>query len=317
MKLLRVPKKIYFKRGCIPVALREMSEVYGLHNAFLITNPALYRKGALTPVQDLLKNSGLHTAEFFTLAEDPSVENVMTGMPKMDSFEPDLIVGVGDSKVMSAAKVMWLLYENRDADIPALAAGGEYPKMGTKAKLVLIPTDNASGYECGPYADIVDDATGKKVTLSSFNLLPEMAVVDPDFTADLTAAEIKAGALATLKNAIGALVVPEVNDYAKGYGREAACAVFANLETAMKGAATEPVACENLANAAANGGIAYACAVQGGPQLDEAKTIEELISSATDKVALLELAEDAGLTSNTEYNTLQKLLAECKKMAAL
>ena len=317
MKKLRIPKKLYFKRGCLPVALREMHEVYGLQKAFLITNPALYRKGLADPVAQRLKDSGLHTSEFFTLAGDPSIENVKTGMQKMDEFEPDLIVGVGDEKALSAAKVMWLLYENPDIDVAALAAGGEYPQMGTKAKLVLIPTAVESGCECTPYAEIVDDKSGKKICLNSYNLLPEMAVIDADFTDGLTGADFKKGALQALKNAIGALVVPEINDYAKGYARDAARIVFEDLEKVVADPAKDPVACENLLNAATLAGMGYACAVQDGAPLDEAKTIEELISGAADQTALVELAVNCGLSDKTEYNMIQKVSAECKKVAAL
>lgn len=318
MKVLQVPRKIYFKRGCTPVALREMHEVYGLQKALLITSPDLYSKGLLDPVNQCLKNSGLHTAEFFTVIENPTIENVKTGLQKMDEFEPDVIIALGDGKTMSAAKIMWLLYENRDADIAALAAGtAAYPQMGTKAELVLMPATSGSGCECSPYAEIVDEKTGKKLCLNSFNLLPLMAVIDPDVTAGLTASEIKQGGLEALKNAIAAAVVPDVNDYAQGFAREAAAAVFQNLEVAMEGAATQPVACENMANAAANAGIAYACAVQGAVQPDEGVTIKELISSASDKTVLLDLAHDCGLTGSTEYNTEMNLIAECEKMANL
>lgn len=317
MKKLRVPKKIYFKRGCTPVALREMHEVYGLQKAFLITNPDLYRKGVIDPVGQCLKKSGLHTAEFFDLIEEPTIENVKTGLQKMDEFEPDLIVGVGDSKALSAAKIMWLLYENPDLDIAALAAGGEYPQMGKKAKLVLVTTAVESGCDCNPYAEIVDEKTGKKICLSSFNLLPEMAVIDADYTDGLSAADFKKGAAVTLKNAIGALAAPEVNDYATGYAREAAKTVFEDLAKVLADPSKEPVACENLLNAATLAGIGYACAVQGGAPLDEAKTVDELIASAADQAALVGLAMDCGLQDNTDYNMIQKLSAECKKVAAL
>ena len=39
MNLLRIPPKLYFKRGCLPVALREMKEVYDLNGAYIITSP--------------------------------------------------------------------------------------------------------------------------------------------------------------------------------------------------------------------------------------------------------------------------------------
>lgn len=317
MKKLRVPKKIYFKRGCTPVALREMHEVYGLQKAFLITNSDLYRKGLADPVDQCLKTSGLNTCEFFTLAAEPTIENLKSGLQKMDEFEPDLIIGIGGTEALSAAKIMWLLYENPDIDVAALAAGGEYPQMGTKAKLVLVTTAVESGCECTPYAEVIDDKTGKKICLNSYNLLPEMAVIDADYTDGLSAAAFKKGGLEALKNAIAALVVPEINDYAKGYARDAARIVFEDLAKVVADPAKDPVACENLLNAATLAGMGYACAVQDGAPVEEAKTVEQLISSAADTTALVELAVECGLTDKTEYNMVQNVSAECKKVAAL
>ena len=315
MKKLRIPKKVYFKRGCTPVALREMHEVYGLQKAFLITNSDIYRKGVADPVDQCLKKSGLHTCEFFTLEAEPTIENLKSGLQKMDEFEPDLIVGIGDTEALSAAKIMWLMYENPELDVAALAAGGEYPQMGTKAKLVLVTTAVEAGCECTPYAEVVD--AGKKICLNSYNLLPEMAVIDADYTDGLSGAEFKKGALQALKNAIAALVVPEVNDYAKGYARDAARIVFEDLAKVIADPAKDPVACENLLNAATLAGMAYACAVQDGAPVDDAKTVEELISGAADKTALVELAVDFGLGDKTEFNMIKNVSEECKKVAAL
>lgn len=82
------------------------------------------------------------------------------------------MLGIGDTEALSAAKIMWLMHENPDIDIAALAAGGEYPQMGKKAKHVLVTTAVESGCECTPYAEVIDDKTGKKICLHSYNLLP-------------------------------------------------------------------------------------------------------------------------------------------------
>lgn len=316
MDILKIPRKVYFKRGCTPVALREMHEVYGLQNAFLITNSALYRKGVVGPIEKLLQKTGLHTAEFFTLLDAPTIENIKTGLLKMDEFAPDVIIGIGGEAVLSAAKLMWLLYENPDADIAALAGGAAFPKMGNKAKLVLMSTTCGSGCECSPYAGVIDEKTGKKIWVANFDLVPEMAVIDPELMMQLTAAEIKAGGLEVLKNAIGSAVVG-ANVFSIGYAREAAHMVFENLEKAMAGGAVEPVACEALANAAANAGMAYACAAYNAAPLADDASIESLISSATDKSWLIDLAKDCGLGGADDNATLKNLVAECKKMAAL
>ena len=145
MDLLRIPPKLYFKRGCLPVALREMKEVYNLNGAYIITSPDLFRKGVLYEASSLLEKSGLGTCEYFTLDKELTVDNVKAGLPKMHEFDPDLIVGIGDEAALNAAKIMWLLYENPEADLAALAGGAAFPQLGTKAKLVLIPTAGGTG----------------------------------------------------------------------------------------------------------------------------------------------------------------------------
>ena len=163
MDLLRIPPKLYFKRGCLPVALREMKEVYNLNGAYIITSPDLFRKGVLYEASSLLEKSGLGTCEYFTLDKELTVDNVKAGLPKMHEFDPDLIVGIGDEAALNAAKIMWLLYENPEADLAALAGGAAFPQLGTKAKLVLIPTAGGTGSACAPYASILDG--GKKLQL--------------------------------------------------------------------------------------------------------------------------------------------------------
>ena len=39
MKMLNLPKKVYFKSGSMNVALRELKEVYHLKRALLVSDP--------------------------------------------------------------------------------------------------------------------------------------------------------------------------------------------------------------------------------------------------------------------------------------
>lgn len=307
MDKLRIPKKVYFKRGCLPVALREMSEVYGLKGAFLVTTPDLYRAEVLKPVDDMLINGGLGTCEFFTLLDEPTIENVKTGLQKMDEFQPDLIVGVGDDVALNAAKIMWLLYENPEADIAALAAGADFPQMGKKAKLVLIQAGAGTGTVCNPYAGIVDEKTGKKIWLKNYNLTPEMGIVDPSLANYQTAAEIKADGLAALTNAVAAYAAPAKIEYALGFARDAAKKVIANLEAALAGGNVNPVACDNIASASALAGMAYACATDLADPV--AAAFEDVV--AADKASAAEIAAYCGLAD------ADALVAAYKKLVAL
>ncbi len=45
MLWLQLPKKVYYKTGCTPVALREMKQVYNFKRAFIITDATLFELG--------------------------------------------------------------------------------------------------------------------------------------------------------------------------------------------------------------------------------------------------------------------------------
>ena len=165
MNMLNLPKKVYFKKGSMGVAFREFAEVYGFKRAFIISDANLYKNGALDSVEKLMRKKEIRTAEFFTLDEVPTFENVRSGLPKMLEFQPDIIIGIGGGSVMSAAKAMWLLYENPELDLEATAAkynslaasDNDFPAVGKKAKLALMATTAATGAECSPFAVLADD----------------------------------------------------------------------------------------------------------------------------------------------------------------
>ena len=59
---LNLPKKIYFKTGSAPVALRELSDIYHCNRALLITDPKLYLAGVAAPVVDQLRHQGIRVS---------------------------------------------------------------------------------------------------------------------------------------------------------------------------------------------------------------------------------------------------------------
>ena len=50
MLWFRAPQKVYFKKGCLPVALNELRDVMGKKKAFIVTDSFLYSNGYTDPV---------------------------------------------------------------------------------------------------------------------------------------------------------------------------------------------------------------------------------------------------------------------------
>ena len=137
MNMLNLPKKVYFKDGSMNVALRELSEVYHLKRAFLVSDPGLYRSGLVMSIDCWLRDRGIRTAEFFSIGSTPSFADVRSALPKLLEFEPDVIVGIGGGAAMSAAKAMWALYEEPSLDLAEAVEHPDRIRTGAKAKLLL------------------------------------------------------------------------------------------------------------------------------------------------------------------------------------
>ena len=275
MLWLQLPKKVYFKTGCTPVALREMKEVYNFKRAFIVTDANLFQMGACDAIINDLKNEGIDVAEFFDIRVDPQIQDAMKGLPKMHEFEPDVIIAIGGGSAIDTAKIMWIMYENPEEGFLDMATTfldirkriRFFPQMGKKAKLVCIPTTAGTGSEMTPFTIISDANTGMKWPLIGYEMMPEMAIVDADNMMKLPPRATQASGYDVLTHAVEAYVSTFATDYTDGFAKTATELVFKWLpkayRSAFKGAKPDPVAREKMADASALAGIAFANAFLG------------------------------------------------------
>ncbi|MDX2214103.1 MAG: iron-containing alcohol dehydrogenase, partial [Oculatellaceae cyanobacterium bins.114] len=118
MLWFRVPPKIYFKFGCLPVALRELADK---KRAFIVTDTPLFKLGILDHVTRVLEEIGVQYDIFHDVEPDPTFATVNKGLALMRSYQPDVIIAIGGGSPMDAAKVMWLMYEQPDVEFEGLA----------------------------------------------------------------------------------------------------------------------------------------------------------------------------------------------------
>ena len=171
MLWFRAPEKVYFKKGCLPVALDELGTVMNKKKAFIVTDSFLYKNGYTKPITDKLDELGIVYTCFYDVAPDPNLACAKAGAEAMKSFEPDVIIALGGGSAMDAGKIMWVLYEHPEADFLDMAMRFQdirkriytFPKMGEKAYFVAVPTSSGTGSEVTPFAVITDEKTGTKL----------------------------------------------------------------------------------------------------------------------------------------------------------
>lgn len=297
VQTLNLPKKVYFKSGLYPGGPAELGEIYHCSRALLVTDPQLYRAGVTAPIIDQLRRQGIRAAEFFTIGKRVSVSDLRSALPKLNEFQPDVIVGVGGDNAMSAAKALLALYGDPDLDLAAAAADPARIPACAKAKLVLIATNFSSGSQNSPFA-ILKGEEGQAIVLKSIHLLPEISVTDADFTAGLTAEQVRTCGLKSLSHAVRAYLDPDCTELTAGMLTEAIAAVLKYTERAMNGS---PSAREKLHNAAALAGASYGNVVDAiTPDLPYFPTGEEITVSDND-VRCAELAERLGFAGCRDF----------------
>ena len=118
MLWFKVPPKVYFKRGALDLALKELQ---GKKRAFIVTDRFLFNSGAVDNITKVLDEIGIEHEVFFDVKPDPTLSTINQAMAVLKPFEPDVIISLGGGSPMDAAKIMWLLYEQRDTNFEDIA----------------------------------------------------------------------------------------------------------------------------------------------------------------------------------------------------
>ena len=271
MLWLRTPEKVYFKKGCLPVALKELKDVYNRKKAFIVTDGFLYKNGYTKRIVDQLDEMGIASHTFFEVTPDPTLTCARTGVAALNAFQPDVIIAVGGGSAMDAAKIMWLMYEHPECDFADLAMRFVdirkrvymFPKMGEKAIMVSIATSSGTGSEVTPFAIITDETTSTKYSIADYELLPTIAISDADMMMDQPKGLTAASGIDALTHGLEAYVSMLATDYTDGLALKAIKLVFEYLPRAYKYGKDDVEAREKMANASTIAGLAFANAFLG------------------------------------------------------
>ncbi|HWT64523.1 MAG TPA: bifunctional acetaldehyde-CoA/alcohol dehydrogenase [Terracidiphilus sp.] len=264
----RLPSQIFFRRGCIPEALKEIA---GKKRALIVTDGFLFRSGMADDLIEQLKKLHMEVETFYQVQADPNLTTVRKCVDVCNAFQPDVILALGGGSPMDAAKIAWVMYEHPEVDFEDLALRFmdirkriyKFPKMGIKAKMIAIPTTSGTGSEVTPFAVVTDDATGKKYPIADYELTPHMAIIDPNLVMNLPKSLTAFGGIDAVTHALEAYVSIMANEFSDGQALQALKLLKEYLPSAYKNGAADPKAREKVHYAATLAGVAFANAFLG------------------------------------------------------
>jgi len=237
-----------------PGALDYLEEIQG-QRAFIVTDANIVALGFVDLVRERLEKAGLACQVWSEVEPDPSLQTVERGAAAARAFEPDWIIGLGGGSCMDAAKGIWVLYERPDLAPDAI---NPIERLGLrqKARMIAIPTTSGTGAEATWAIVLTDTAEQRKLGLGSRENLPDMAIVDPLFAANLPPRLTADTGLDALTHAIEGYTSSWANDFCDGPCLKAVELVFKYLPRAYANS-NDAEAREKMHNAATLAGLGF------------------------------------------------------------
>lgn len=264
----KVPAKIYFKRGALDLALRELK---GKKRAFIVTDRFLFNSGMTQGITNVLDDIGVDYQIFFDVKPDPTLSTINDAMMMVKAYEPDVFIALGGGSSMDAAKILWLMYEQPDTVFEDIAMRFmdirkricQIPDLGKKAEMVCIPTTSGTGSEVTPFSIITDDETHVKYAIADYALTPNVAIVDPNLVDSMPKGLTAVSGYDAIVHALEAYVSVMGTNFTNSNSLEALKLLFRYLRRSYNEGKNDPVAREKVHYAATIAGMAFANAFLG------------------------------------------------------
>ena len=214
---------------CEAGALQEVGSVFrglGAQRVILVCDPGIVSLGFAGQAQAVLETAGCEVAVFDQVALDPSSTLVEQAVKQAQGFKADGVLGLGGGSSLDAAKLVALLI-NSEQSLEDLY--GTDKAQGQRTPLVLMPTTSGTGSEV-TWVSVITDAQQRKQAVYSPQLLPDVAILDPQLTLGLPAKVTAATGLDAMVHAIEAYTSrTRKNPISDGLATSALALLGANL----------------------------------------------------------------------------------------
>ena len=171
-----VPQNIVVGRGTM-AKLPEIAKKLGGSHALIISGPNLKKMGIVQRAADYLKEAGIQSDYFTDTEANPSVDTVQKAAETFKACGADFLVALGGGSPMDVSKAVGVLakYGGNITDYE-----GAHKVPGKIVPLIALPTTAGSGSEVTAFSVITDHSRDYKLTVFSYELFPDYAILDAE-----------------------------------------------------------------------------------------------------------------------------------------
>ncbi len=253
-----VPRTIYSGWG----SFEKLKTLKGKKAIIVSGQGSMKKAGFIGMAEAFLGKAGIETKVFDGVEADPSLKTVMMGTEAFRSFSPDIIIGLGGCSAIDAAKMMWVFYEHPEIKFEDIIAPFTIPALRNKAQFIAIPSTSGTGTEVTCVSVITDREKGVKFPIVSYEITPDMAIVDGELASSMPKNVTANTGMDALTHSIEAFVSKLNNSYTNPLALESIDLIFSNMKMAFDNGADQE-ARQNMHDASCLAGMAFTNALLG------------------------------------------------------
>lgn len=220
----------------LSTVIKDSKRVFVMCDPFIVeTNKTMY-------LTDQFHKMGIEYKIYSKVEPDPSTELVAEGIKAMMEFAPDTTISFGGGSAIDACKAVMHIAQKKG--------------LIGKQNFIAIPTTSGTGSEVTDFSVITDRVKAVKFPLVSEEMLPNIAILDAEFTLTVSPSVTAATGMDVLTHAIEAFVSKNATDFSDAMAEKAIRLVRSNLIKAYT-TPNDYEARQAMHNASCMAGIAF------------------------------------------------------------
>jgi alcohol dehydrogenase class IV len=248
------PKKILFGKNMLR---RLGAELEGRgHKAVLITDKNMVKLS--DELVEAVKNAGYEVKVWDGAEQEPSTKSAGEALKVLQEFAPQLVIGFGGGSVLDTAKAAWVLYENPEIVADEITTVNVKTKLNwqKKARFMTVPTTSGTGSDVTWAIVLADTAEHRKIGFAHTEIVPDITLLVPEFTAGMPKALTASTGLDVLGHALDGYTARQQTDFSDGLCLQAMKLAFEWLPKACADG-DDLTAREKMQNAATIAGLGF------------------------------------------------------------
>jgi alcohol dehydrogenase class IV len=248
------PKKILFGKNMLK---RLGGELEGRGTkAVLITDKNMVKLSG--DLVEAVKAAGYEVKIWDGAEPEPSTKGAIEASKVLKDFQPELVIGFGGGSVMDTAKAAWVLYENPEIADEEIITVNVRTKMSAKkkARFMTVPTTSGTGSDVTWAIVLTETAAHRKVGFANTEIVPDITLLVPEFTAGMPRALTASTGLDVLGHALDGYTARQQTDFSDGLCLQAMKLAFEWLPRACANG-DDMEAREKMQNAATIAGLGF------------------------------------------------------------